>query len=115
MNILNLFKKKSIYSDLIKEKKQELIDNGSLKPIYLIDIRFGGSDKIDNIVYVPANIVTIKENIDNELENFLLQGRKITNYNCIPKYKGKSSIPCEIKITARIDNNEQYERKINVW
>ena len=25
------------------------------------------------------------------------------------------SIPCEIQITARIDNNEQYERKINVW
>lgn len=37
-----------------------MIKNGELKPLYLIGLRFGGSDKIDNMVYAPVQVVEEK-------------------------------------------------------
>lgn len=115
MGLVDMFKSKGIYSSLTSEEKQKMIDNGDLKPLYLIGLRFGGSDKIDNIVYVPSEVVNQKERIDDELENYMQSGRSVKNYICIPSYKGKSSVPSKLKIQAFIDGTEQFVRNIDIW
>ena len=115
MGIFDVFKSKGIYSSLTGTEKQKMIDKGELEPLYLISLRFGGSDKLDNIVYVPSDIVKQKEKIDDELENYMKKGRSIKSYMCIPSYKGKSSIPSKIQIKAFIDGSEEFVRTIDIW
>lgn len=115
MGIFDIFKSKGIYSSLTSTEKQKMIDKGELEPLYLISLRFGGSDKLDNIVYVPSDIVKQKEKIDDELENYMKNGRSIKSYMCISSYKGKSSIPSKIQIKAFIDGSEEFVRTIDIW
>lgn len=115
MSILNIFKNKGLYANITQEQIQGMIKSGELKPLYLIGLRFGGSDKIDNIVYVPNNIVDQKDKIDDEIEKYMQEGKKIKNFNCTPTYKGKSSIPSKIKIQALIDDKEKIERILEIW
>lgn len=115
MGLFDMFKSKGIYSSLTNEQKQEMIKNGELKPLYLIGLRFGGSDKIDNMVYAPSQAVEQKNKIDDELENYMKQGRTVKGYMCIPSYKGKCSIPSKLKIQAFIDGTEPFVRNIDIW
>lgn len=115
MGLFDMFKNKGIYSSMTKEQKQEMINNGELKPLYLIDPKFGGSNKADNFVYAPARAVLQKRKIDDELENFMTQGRTVKRYSCKLIYKGKCSIPAKLKIHAIIDGTEQFTRNIDIW
>ena len=115
MKIFDLFKKEDgLYANLSKKQYKKLIQNETLKPMYLIDTRFGGSTKERNLIYVPSNIVNIKNEIDDELEIFVQKGMKVTDYECNLRYKGKSYIPKKIEIKALIDDKE-YIRNIEVW
>jgi hypothetical protein len=115
MKLFDIFKSKRDYSSLTSEQKRKLIEKGELKPLYLIALRFGGSDGMDNMVYAPAAAVDLKNKIDDELEEFMNQGRAVKGYRCIPSYKGKSGIPTRIVIQAFIDGFEQFVRDINIW
>ena len=115
MGLFDIFKSKGIYASLTKEQKDEMIKNGELKPLYLIGLRFGGSDRIDNMVYAPASAVEQKEKIDEELENYIKQGKDVEGYLCMPSYKGRCSIPTKIKIQATIDHKEKFIRNIDIW
>lgn len=115
MGLFNIFKNQGIYSSLTNEQKNEMIKNGELKPLYLIDLRFGGSEKEDNMVYAPVEAVKQKNEIDDKLEEYIKEGRRVQGYICIPSYKGKCSIPSKLKIQAFIDGTEQFVRNIDIW
>ena len=52
MKIFDLFKKEDgLYANLSKKQYKKLIQNETLKPMYLIDTRFGGSTKERNLIY----------------------------------------------------------------
>lgn len=115
MGIFNLFKKvDGVYANLTSEQYKQMKENGELQPIYLIDTRFGGPNDPGNILYVPANIVGIKKQIDDELQSYLEQGMSVTAFNCIPTYKGKCSIPSKIMISANVNGNN-FIRNIDIW
>jgi len=114
MGLFGLFKNKGIYYYLTKEEKDEMIKTGDLKRMYLISPKFGGTDDIGNMVYVPTLAYNKKNQIDEELENYLKQGRNV-RYMCNLRYKGKSSIPSKIKIQAVIDGVGPYIKEIDVW
>lgn len=115
MKLFNIFKHKGIYTSLTNQQKQEMINNGTLKPLYLIGLSFGGSDGLDNMVYAPVVAVEQKNKVDEELEKYINEGRTVKGYMCIPSYKGKCSIPSKLKIQAFIDGTEQFIRNIDIW
>ena len=115
MRLFDIFKSKVDYSSLTSEQKRKMIEKGELKPLYLIALRFGGSDGMENMVYAPIAAVNLKNKIDDELEEFMNQGRSVKSYRCIPSYKGNSGIPTRIVIQAFIDGSEEFVRDINIW
>lgn len=117
MGLFDAFKKKSEndYSSLTAEQKKEMIEKGELLPLYLIGLRFGGSEKADNYVYAPKEAVAQKDRIDDELEQFMIDGRAIKGLRIQPVYKGKCSIPAKITIQAMIDGTEKFVRTIDIW
>ena len=114
MGLFGLFKDKGIYYNLTREEMDEMIKNGDLKKIYLISPKFGGAENVSNMVYVPTLAYEQKNQIDEELENYLRQGRNV-RYMCNLKYKGKSSIPSKIKIQGFIEDVGPYIKEIDVW
>ena len=114
MRLFDIFKNKVDYSSLTSEQQRKMIEKGELKPLYLIALRFGGSDGLDNMVYAPPAAVDLKNKIDDELEELMNQGRSVTGYRCIPSYKGNSGIPTRIVIQAFIDGSEEFIRDINI-
>ena len=115
MGLFNLFKKEDgIYANLTNGQYNQMKENGELQPIYLIDPRFGGANDLGNILYVPANIVSIKKQIDDELAAYLEQGMSVTGFNCFPTYKGKCNIPSKIMISANVNGNS-FIRNIDIW
>ncbi len=56
--------------------------------IYIVPLRFGGEEESNNILYVPPEIVDLKQRYDSVAEKLLLESG--TRYICTPEYKGKS-------------------------
>lgn len=117
MGLFDVFKnrKENDYSSLTAQQKQEMIAKGELLPLYLIGLRFGGSERPENFVYAPAEAVAQKDRIDDELEQFMVEGRAVKGLSIKPSYKGKCSIPTRIEISAMIDGKEKFVRVIDIW
>ena len=97
------------------EKAVALSNNGQLEPLLLMPSRFGGEDSDANILYVPIGVSTIKDSIDNIVEELLID-KRVSGYKCDIKYKGKSVIPSIIKIIATAhDGTEVFAPNINIW
>lgn len=92
----------------------DYLRNGQLQLIYLISPDFGGSEGRENQIVVTPQAAKEKDIIDDELYNFLSQGRSVKNFHVDLKYKGESIVPSEIIITAIIDGND-YNKVITVW
>ena len=117
MGLFDIFKGKKAddYASLSAEQKREMIEQGKLQPLYLIGLRFGGSERADNFVYAPADAVRKKDRVDDELEQLMLAGRAVKGLHVTPSYKGKCSIPTGIRISALIDGSEEFVRVIDIW
>ena len=103
------------YSKIIsKEILQNYIDNGELKPLYLVSPDFGGSEKADNIVYVPDRIVQLKTQLDEKLKNYVQEGNKV-GLNCDLKYIGKSLVPSMIIINYTINETGENKEELLIW
>lgn len=116
--MLNLFKRKVNsnfdISNITRENVNEFLHSGQLTLVYLISPDFGGSEKSDNQVVVTPEAYKEKQIIDDELYNFLKQGKSVKNFNVSLKYKDNSIVPSKIFVTASIDGNN-YTKVINVW
>ena len=97
-----------------KDILQDHINNGSLKPLYLISPDFGGSEKEDNIVYVPERIIELKKQIDEKLKRLIEEGNKV-GFNCDLKYSGNSLVPSMIIIKYTINETNENKEELLVW
>ena len=103
------------YSKVIsKDILQYHINNGDLKPLYLISPDFGGSEKEDNIVYVPDRIIELKNQLDEKLKNYIKEGNKV-GLNCDLKYIGNSLVPSMIIINYTINQTNKNKEEILIW
>ena len=55
-----------------------------------------------------------KSMIDDELYNFLANGKSVKNFNCNLDYKGNSIVPSRIIITAIVDGTD-YKKIVEIW
>lgn len=102
------------FSCVSRDNVNEYINKGLLKPMYLISPDFGGSEGIENQVIVTPKAYDEKEKVDDELYNFLVQQKDVSNFKVDLKYKGDLIVPSKIIVTAIIDGQD-YLREIEVW
>ena len=81
------------------EEALNWVAEGTLEPLYLVGVRFGGSSKMNNTVFVPLGIAKIKDHLDDLLEELVDDGRKIS-FQCQPTYKGGSFVPSTLRVEA---------------
>lgn len=116
--MLNIFKKKenTVFdiSTVSNNNVNDFLRSGQLQLIYLISPDFGGSEGRENQIVVTPQAAKEKDIIDDELYNFLSQGRSVKKFHVDLKYKGESIVPSEIIITAIVDGND-YNKVITVW
>ena len=98
-----------------REKAEELAKLGILRPLYLMPLRFGGSESLlENSVLATPAAVEWKDRFDDQVEKLLAQG-KVNGYSCEPQYRGKSFVPCAVKVTARRDGADVLTETIHIW
>lgn len=118
MGLFNFFKKDTSKLDFSKidsnEKAQELYEKKILAQLYLMPLRFNGQPVLQNTLYVPTVVVTLKDRYDDMVEELLKQ-EKVNGYECTPEYKGKSFIPCSLTVVAKKNGQEVFTETIKVW
>ncbi len=118
MGLFNFFKKDTSKLDFSKidsnEKAQELYEKKILAPLYLMPLRFNGQPVLQNTLYVPPVVVTLKDRYDDMVEN-LLEQEKVNGYECKPEYRDNSFIPCSLTIIAKKDGEEIFTETIKIW
>lgn len=96
------------------EKAIELVEKGTLKPLYLMPLQFNGVEDASNRVFVPAIVVELKDKYDDMVETLLME-EKVNGYTCSPEYKGKSFVPSKIQLVAKKDGQPVFTETISVW
>ncbi len=118
MGLLNFFKKDTNKLDFTEidsnEKAQELYEKKTLEPLYLMPLRFNGQPVLQNTLYVPPVVVTLKDRYDDMVEDLLKQ-EKVNGYECKPEYRGSSFIPCSLTVIAKKNGQEVFTEKIKIW
>lgn len=116
--MFNIFKKKenTVFdiATVSNNNVNDFLRSGQLQLIYLISPDFGGSEGRENQIVVTPQAAKEKDIIDDELYNFLSQGRSVKKFHVDLKYKGESIVPSKIIITAIVDGND-YNKVITVW
>lgn len=98
-----------------REKTIALVEKGELFKILLFPAEFGGQDIPQNVVFVPAGIPEIKEQITGTLVRFVQDGL-IDNLKVEPEYKGKSFVPSKINMhTYHSGKAGQFNPSIEIW
>ena len=101
-------------SGISNENVNEFLKSGQLKLIYLISPDFGGSEGRDNQIVVTPKAEKEKQLFDDELYDFLEQGKSVKKFHVDLKYKGKSIVPSEMILSANVEGKE-YRKVVEVW
>lgn len=94
------------------EAAKELCEQNVLAPLYIVPLRFGGEDICNNILYVPPEVVDLKNRYDAVVEK-ILQKEPSLRYVCTPEYKGKSFVPSVLHIS--VTGKTRFSQKIQIW
>lgn len=98
-----------------REAAIKLSQEGKLFKILLFPAEFGGEDNNLNVVYVPAGIPEIKDQITGTLIRFYEDGL-IDKLKVEPEYKGDSFVPSKIRIKAsHSEKSGGFEPTIEIW
>ena len=87
---------------------------GQLKWIYVLSPIFGGAEDRSNQILVTSGADKEKQLVDEELINFLKQGKSVKKLKMNFEYKKKSLVVSKIFISAIVDEND-YNKVIEVW
>ena len=97
------------------EKAKALEKQAKLFKVLLFPAEFGGEDIPQNVVYVPAGIPEMKNQITGTLVRFFQDGL-INQLNVAPEYKGNSFIPSKINLKAWHSEKEGgLNPTIEIW
>lgn len=95
------------------EKAMQLSDEGTLEPLQLVPLEFGGTDVPINVVYVPVGVVKIKQQIDEKMIGDLIAKGAVSQYEVKPDYNGTSVVPTAL--TVRAWNPGEFSTRIRIW
>ncbi|QDU53869.1 hypothetical protein [Aeoliella mucimassa] len=83
-----------------KKKALALVKQGTLEPLYLLPLEFGGRASASNTLYVPIGVAQIKQGIDlNQIMPLIEQGEEV-EYSAEPEYQGNSMVPIALTVNA---------------
>ena len=82
------------------------------KNILALLYKFGGEDESNNILYVPQEIVDLKQRYDDVAEKLLLKENG-ARYICMPEYKNKSFVPSALHIM--VTGETRFTQTIKIW
>ncbi len=102
------------FSDVDTEKAEKLAGEGTLAPLYMMPLRFGGEQSPRNRLYVPPVAVALKDRCDDMVEDLLRQ-EKVNGYECRPEYKGTSVVPTAITVIAKQKGEPVFTQHIQIW
>ena len=74
---------------------------------------FGGTERDENIVFVPEATAARKDEIDEEVILPLIQAGNIVEYSVTPAYAGKATVPLSLTITATSPEPHLYS--LQIW
>ena len=94
-------------------KIRVLVEKGELVPMLLFDASMGGTNRPENVVFVPAWVVARKAEIDETVVKPMVLAGKGVEYACTPRYEGNSFVPNSIEIVAA--NPGRFELVIDIW
>jgi hypothetical protein len=98
-----------------REAAVKLEAEGKLFKVLLFPAEFGGEDVAVNVVYVPAGIPGIKDQITGTLIRFFNEGL-IDKLTVQPEYKGNSFVPSKIHLKAtHSQKGGGFEPTIDIW
>jgi len=93
----------------------KLSEEGKLFKVLLFPAEFGGEDVPVNVVYVPAGISEVKQQITGTLVRFFKDGL-INQLKITPEYKGESFVPSKICIEAwHSEKPGGFSPTIEIW
>lgn len=102
------------FAEVDSQAKAEVrLQRGELEKTYLFPPMFGGKADSRNVVYVPVGFGSVKSNIDSNIIRPLIAEGKVTHYEAIPEYQGKSFVPIAIKIIA--SDPSSFTSTIKIW
>ena len=96
-----------------QEKAEALYRQGDLEKLFLMPLEFGGQDNALNVLYVPIGVSAIKQRMDVNTIQPLIEAEKVSQYKAEPEYQGESFVPIAVKITAW--NPGEFTATINIW
>lgn len=94
-------------------KVRVLVEKGELVPMLLLDASMGGTNRPENVVFVPAWVVARKAEVDGTIVKPMVSAGKAVEYACTPKYEGNSFVPNAIEIVA--SKPGRFELSIAIW
>lgn len=95
------------------EKALAMVNEGTLEPLYLMPLEFGGVENPLNVVYVPRGLGDAKRQIDLGIIKPLVEDGTVQHYAATPEWRGSSFVPMSIHIAATDPGNLQTE--IAIW
>lgn len=95
------------------EKAMELCEEGKLEQIQLVPPEFGGVDIPMNMLYVPAGVGKVKQQVDKNMVSDLIEKGAVSEYAVDPEYAGASVVPTSL--TVRAWNPGEFSTRIDIW
>lgn len=103
------------FSGVDREAARAMMAEGTLVPLYLMPLRFGGDPAVEsNAVPAPPFAAALKDRCDDMVEDLLRQ-EKVNGYECRPEYLGRSFVPAKITVIAKKDGAAVFTESIRIW
>jgi hypothetical protein len=96
-----------------REEAWRWVERGELVALLLCPEMFGGDDRVENVVFVPAWAAEAKRRIDEDVVVPGVKAHRFTNYSCLPTHQGQSFVPTTILVHAT--QPEAYVEVIKIW
>lgn len=97
-----------------REKARALVRKGVLVEIRLFPERFGGTDDVENIAYVPPGALVGIESAHDRISG-LIRKKAVTRMTVSPDYRGKSIVPVRIVYVAQGNGKGEIGLGVDIW
>lgn len=97
-----------------RDEAERLASAGELMKIYLYPARFGGSNREEDVAFIPLKAAREKAQFDEMVGSRYDDGR-ITGYMCTAFEHEASLVPTLIRITAMSRAMPLFVKEIPIW
>lgn len=92
-------KQSRVWSQVVSRADAEaLAASGDLEPLFLLPERFGGDNRPENVVFVPAGINDVRDEYLDSVAASLVEDGVVDQMTATPEYRGDSFIPSAIVV-----------------